>query len=1243
MQKRKLLIFLFILFTCFYIKDVKAFSADNYRYRGLCGNFEVARFNKDGSINTLSCHSNYESAKTAMQNNGEDGTAVLAKVNGESKIIDANVALLDLTVAPDMTYFYTNSELTGDAYTYMFTGSSYGGVDGAHIATAYSNAKNVWTAKVRIGDFTGWIRQNYYEIVPITWVKSSSSYTVTNDSIRHNYVSKIQNNYSGSMGSTIGPKPTMLNPGTYYSYDGHYFYNNLTSMIKDYKKGNYNNSVNKNDVYYNYYMYLSNHTKTMYSSTNIDEYIRNSLGITKDVYGTASSNGSSRLYGKGTFFYYAQEKYGVNAVLALSLSRNETGNGRSSLSINKNNGFGLNAVDSNPTQAANWYASFASSILGYASKWVTYGYAHPRDWRYFGPQFGNKWIGMNVKYASDVFWSEKMASNYYSLDKALGLQDYNSYQLGVVTQSVNTYQNPNNSSKFIYKYTEAEDALIIVDEVKGQSINGNSTWYKVVSDLNIDANYNEKTSGDYNWNSFVYVPAAYVKKINKAKNGYLNPNDITEYKNKNYTYDLLIENTELKPKVAISTKATPYYYNPTLESKTGAVLQKDRYVMVYTIAYSNNNPVAYLVTSDYKYDQKEWVSADSIRFVTSDYGYFMVNENGNFYTWVTSTTIDDASYEIGGQYSYSYVPLLEQKYVGNSLWYKVPVNLTGNNNIYGWTLGNYPTVSVTKYTAKANNNMPVINASDKTIVQGTKFNALDGVTASDAEDGDLTKKIKVKENTYKDQAGVYKVIYEVTDSNNQTTTREIKVTVLKNEKPVINASDTEITINHEVKIKVTASDKEDGDLTAKIKVKENTVNNKALGTYKIVYEVTDSYNQTTTKEIKVLVVKDQAPVIKAEDREVTLNSNFKELDNVSANDKEDGDLTKKIQVVENTVNTKELGTYKVTYEVTDSAKNKTSKTIKVKVVEKVYTKKDGEFYLNDLAWDKSNEKYTISGYLKILNVNNNVSDIKYELILRNLNSDKEYTLKLAPWTSKVPFEIEKENNYEYANSWFKDEIDLSNIELGDYEMYIRAYKGDYYAEEIVDNLFNVDIDKRNQDDEKGYSFTVMLSHKAKEIVLNIREHLITTSTANTFRNMVNDYDDMEFVDGKLKLVGTSYNYDGTYAKAADITRKVIFENTENYKQYSFDIGSTSNGSYKVISTDKKDKTFAWYDKTIDIKDLEKGTYSMIVYTKTTDSEDYGEIVDVFASVNKISAKINNKNYSITLNKDRMNRLELVVS
>ena len=634
MKNKKLLLIILLSFIFFGYKNVYAFDFNNYKNRDLCAKYEIAGFHADGTIDTVACYENFDEAKKFMKDNGANDLVLLNEVNGEAKIIDANVGIIDLSVNPEtLTYFYTDKENSW-SYTYMDNGSLYGGVDGALLDGTWSN-RHGWVAKVRIGNFTGWIKLSTYEIVPITWVKSISSYTVTDSEIRHNYVAKIQNYYNGSAGNTIGPKPEMLNKGTYYSYDGHYFYTNIETMIKDYRNGNYNNSVNKDNVYYNYYMYLSNHTRTSYSSINIDEYIRNNLGYYRDAFGTSAGSGASRLYGKGTFFYYAQEKYGVNAILSLSLSRNETANGRSYLAINKNNGFGLNAVDSNPINGANWYASFASSILGYASKWVTYGYAHPADWRYYGPQFGDKLSGMNVKYASDTFWSEKMASNYYYLDKSLGLQDYNYYQLGVVNGPTVAYKEPSTSSRQIYTYPEKEDGVVIVDEVT----QNNEKWYKVVSDINIDSNGNERTSGNYNWNAYVYVKASQVKKINKGKNGYISPNSVFEYKDKNYEYDLHVENTELKPQVAISIKDTDYYFDSTLSSKTGSTLLKDRYIMVYATALENNNPVAYLVTSNYQYDQKHWISSDAIRFIDNTYGKVSVNLDCNCYQLIKTRKI----------------------------------------------------------------------------------------------------------------------------------------------------------------------------------------------------------------------------------------------------------------------------------------------------------------------------------------------------------------------------------------------------------------------------------------------------------------------------------------------------------------------------------------------------------------------------------------------------------------------------
>ena len=1129
-----------IIFTMFFTcKSVYAFDINNYRYREICGNYEVAGFHSDGYIDKVACFGNFEEARSFMENNGANDLAIMTRVNGQVKIIDANVALLDLSVNPTtLTYFYENKELTGRQYTYMDTGSLYGGVDGALLEAGWSNNYGKWTAKVRIGNFTGWIPSEAYEVVPITWVHSSSSYTVTSESIKHNYVNKIQDYYYGSRGSYIGPKPEMLNEGKYYSYDGHYFYDDLEKMLKDYRKGNYNNSVNKNNAYYNYYMYLSNHTKTSYSSINIDEYIRNNMGYKKDVYGHIRSDGTSRLYGQGTFFYYAQEKYGVNAILSLSLSRNETGNGTSSLSINKNNGFGLNAVDSNPTQAANWYASFSSSILGYANKWITYGFASADDWRYFGPQFGDKWIGMNVKYASDTYWSEKMASNYYNMDKALGLQDYNYYQLGVLKNSADAYKSPSNQT-VVYKYPEAEDAVVIV----GEETHNGTKYYKVMSDYNLDSNGNRLYSGDYNWNSYVYVKASNIKKINTGKNGYIAPKDVYEYEDASYSYDLYDQNNKLNLRVAQSLKNTDYYYDSTLTQKTGSTLLKDRYIIVYTVAYKNNQPVAYLVTSDYYYDQKHWISADSIKFVDIPYGTVTVDTSDNQYTWVNYNT-EDAYY-------------------------------TTNENVYGYTLSKYSSyIKIELSSPIVENILPVINAEDKELYVDEEFDVLKDVTANDNEDGDLTNKITVI---------------------------------------------------------------------------ENTVNTKVAGTYKVTYKVVDSSKGETSKTIRVTVIENNAPVIIAENRTLYVGDTFNELDNVTANDKEDGDLTHKIIVQENTININEQGTYKVIYQVTDSRKKTTTKEIKVIVKEKIEVedpvdnenidldellehKLDGEFYLENLKWDNNTKKFTISGYQIIMDVDN--TNKENVLVLLNKDTEEVYTVKIDIWKEDVPF------NIGYKDAWFKGEIDFSNIPNGDYDLYMMSIIDDYFTINLVDNYFNQDIDRRGEDSKHGYNFKVQQKSRAKEIILSVRKELYTTSESPTTRNMVNGYEDIKFQNNKLYMFGYSYDYEGIYSDELLVNRKLIVENTSTYEQKVYDLGS-KKGPFQIETQDKKDKTYAWYEKEIDISELEKGNYSIYIYTKTSNAENFDELTDIFRSVND-TATINNKTYTVKYNKDRNKRIEITV-
>ena len=126
---------------------------------------------------------------------------------------------------------------------------------------------------------------------------------------------------------------------------------------------------------------------------------------------------NSRLAGKGTIFKEAEKRYGVNALYLMAHSALESAWGRSQIANDKNNFFGIAAYDTSPYDSAKKFDDVDKGILG-AAKWIRENYIdRGRD------HLGNKATGMNVRYASDPYWGEKIASIMMNINSRLGGKD----------------------------------------------------------------------------------------------------------------------------------------------------------------------------------------------------------------------------------------------------------------------------------------------------------------------------------------------------------------------------------------------------------------------------------------------------------------------------------------------------------------------------------------------------------------------------------------------------------------------------------------------------------------------------------------------------------------------------------------------------------------------------------------------------------------------------------------------------
>lgn len=540
------------------------------------------------------------------------------------------------------------------------------------------------------------------------------------------------------------------------------------------------------------------------------------------------------------------------------------------------------------------------------------------------------------------------------------------------------------------------------------------------------------------------------------------------------------------------------------------------------------------------------------------------------------------------------------------------------------------------------NSAPVINATDTSIYRGEAFDALKHATATDLEAGDLTSSVTYEGTVDQNVVGEYYITYKVTDNQRFTVTKTIKVTVLPSTAPTIEAKDIEIkqykAFDPKTYVKVIDNY---GVEIKEFEVIENTINIKIPGIYKVTYKVTHDKYQVT-KTIKVVVLKDEVPVINVSNRTIKVNEKFDLRDGVSAIDQEDGDLTSKI-AYEGIVDVKKPGKYQITYRVKDSANQEATKTITITVEDIDYIKKDGDFYFNELNYVDG--KLSISGYLAIKGMSNRKGDeISYDLIIRNNDTNEDIVFPLERWLVGAPERHYSDSKYEYSATWFKGNIKLDTLKHGEYTLYVRARLKNYETINLFRNVFAKQMVTKVSDQSRGYLFRNNNYLDDYPIELFVYENdLISNVVNNNQSNMINNYKSLTIKDNKLEIMGVSYNIGTDYSEKVDVSRNIILENIETHKRFTYNVGSFVGSDIELNVSDGFSRKKAWFNASINLNDIPTGDYIIYVQTIAGKTNDFGELNDIFLKkLDQLTTKVNGKTISLSLNIAKRFRIELHV-
>ena len=232
-----------------------------------------------------------------------------------------------------------------------------------------------------------------------------------------------------------------------------------------------------------------------------------------------------------------------------------------------------------------------------------------------------------------------------------------------------------------------------------------------------------------------------------------------------------------------------------------------------------------------------------------------------------------------------------------------------------------------QYKKEQNTDFPTITAQEEILeirVDDGKEALLEGITAQDETDGDLTDEIMVASISHFLEKGTVNVKYVVFDSHNNAASLTRKVRYTDYHSPEFSLKKAPIyTVGTAFDLTkfVQVTDCIDGDITDRVRVISNMVNNYSVGIYPLVLEVSNSYGDTAQISLLVRYLSEDMDADVNLSRYIVYLEQGEDFDPMhwvsSVTDKAGGALKKENLEVQGTLDTQTPGTYSLVYSYDD--------------------------------------------------------------------------------------------------------------------------------------------------------------------------------------------------------------------------------------------------------------------------------------------------------------------------------------